>query len=634
MGNENQIKGLNGANLPSIPGAAKKSGEVHSAPQSELPKRENPKQNAPLLFDKKWQNAQAKDLKHNLTTIISGGDKKQSAENHRGNPAQTKAHSSGEKPLPNAPSQPSQANKHQTNEAKNANTHLTEQAKNSSAHLTEQAKNLNTRPTTEQAKNSSAHLTEQTKNLIKHQPEHTRDLNTHRSEQPKTLNTYLPEQAKSLNKHQPEQAKNLLNQTWDSLVNTAKEHRDLATFRDKPKQFWDNVRQMSEIRVVETYVNGKSEPRAVSRYGELFRQMERHGGRLETFLATLPPGERNVFEARYQINRTFGADNLFVGSGIALDRRGDFPVRVFLSQNGKNVELPPHAIISLLNGKNVEISPRSIMNLLNGKNLNSSLPQTISGAPGGDFFGEGIALPENAAIFTNGAVLLNAKSAALLSLSLALYQNIQVMLPLTDVAAEIVPQNQPDDFMPKALNLPNDRLKARASNQAAFENANRSENVLKRTNEGNVAGALINGALTTIDEYRKSRYQAEAPAKIDSTNIGFGFSAGATGAMMGATVGCIVPLAEKSVGEVLGFAASVVVGLTDSGLRSLGVNTLVSVITTGAQIFLTASTSGIQKNAPGESDQKVLNAAGAATFFEEDLRQTIFNRRAASLLSS
>ena len=43
---------------------------------------------------------------------------------------------------------------------------------------------------------------------------------------------------------------------------------------------------------------------------------------------------------------------------------------------------------------------------------------------------------------------------------------------------------------------------------------------------------------------------------------------------MGATVGCIVPLAERSVGEILGFAASVVVGLTDSGLRALGVNTL------------------------------------------------------------
>ena len=712
MGNENQIKPLKVFNLPVNPGEAKKSGETRHAPQTELPKRENPKQNAPLLFDKKWQNAQAKDLKNNLTTMILGGEKKPVAANHHENAPRTTAFSGGEKTLPNAHNQP---NKHQTEQAKNLNTrpaeqtreqtknlnsHQTEQAKTLTEHQTEQGKTLTVRLTeqvktlnthqaeqtktlsthqaeqiktlnthqpeqvktltayqpeqtknltkqpaeqtknlniypTEQAKTLTSRLTEQTKNPDTHQPEQTKNPDTHLTKQAKTLNTYQPEQTRNLNRHQPEQAKNLLNQTWDGLVNNAKEHKDLAAFRDKPKQFWNDVRQMSEIRVVETYVNGKAEPRAVSRYGELFRQLERHGGRLETFLTTLPPGERKVFEARYQMNRTFGASNLFVGSGIALDKRGDFPVRVFLSLNGKNVELPPHAIISLLNGKTVEIAPRSIMNSPDGKIFNFSSPQTVSNAPDGDFFGGEIALLENASIFTNGEVLLNAKSAALLSLSLALYQNISVMLPLTDVAPEIVPQNQPGDLSPKTTNAPNEQIAGRTANRTTLENGKQNVNLSHRTNEANVAGALINGALTTIDKYRKSRYSAAgASAKTDSKNIGFGFSAGATGSMMGATVGCIVPLAEKSVGEILGFAASVVVGLTDNGLRSLGVNTLVSVITTGAQIFLSAASGSTRANQTNESAPKALNAAEAKSLFEDDLRQTIFNRRTTTLLAS
>lgn len=552
MGHGNHIlPTTGGSSVPQDLRDASKGVENQRAAPHENQPPKTPKENAAQLFDKKWQGAKADDLKNNLSNILSGGEK-------------------------NLPKQSGQADKH---ENKHDNRQQTDASKNQSLRqLTEQPKTQTLRQSTDAAKDV----------LNKHQAEQT---------------------GNRLDKALAEPAKNLLNKTWNTLVNAAREHKDLSAFRDQPKQFWKDVRQMSELRVVESFAGGKAEPRVVSRYGELLKQLARQGGGLQSFLSTLPPAERTVFLARHQINQTFGAGELFAGKGFTLDKRGDFPVRVFLSHNGKNVELPPHTILSLLSGGNAD-----------------GLPKDFSAANG--------ALPDSYALFTNGEFLLNTKTAALLGLSLALYQNVAVTLSLTDVTAEILQQNQLlGDFFPTAPNAPIDQSAEGLSNQTAFENSRNGENVLRRASDGNVAGALINGTFATIDEYRKGNYQSDGVSESsDLGNSIFGFSAGATGTMMGATVGCIVPLAEKSVGEILGFAASVVVGLSDNGLRSLGVNTLVSVITTGAQIFLSASS---QTSAPRESSINSLNAASTTVnLFEEDLRQTILNRRQTTLLAS
>lgn len=564
MGHGSNILPVKGGAVPQDLGGAQKGVENTRVSPHENQPPKIAKENAPQLFDKKWHNAKADDLKNNLSNILSGGEK-------------------------------SASNK--SNQARGG-----DENKHENARQTDQPKNQTLKQQTDQTKSLiDKSLTEPAKNLLnKQMPEPAKSL----------LNNSQTQAAKNpLNKLPPEPAKEILNKTWDALVDAAKEHKDLGTFRDKPKQFWNEVRQMSELRLVESFVGGKAEPRVVSRFGELLKQLERQGGGLQNFLSTLSPSERQVFQARYQLNQTFGASEFFAGKGIALDKRGDFPVRVFLSHNGKNIELPPHAILSLLSGGKADGSAQ-------------------------EFSVADLALLENHGLFTNGEVLLNSKSAALLGLSLALYQNIAVSLSLSDVAAETLLQNQLfGELLPKTPNAPVDQSAAKTANASGSENPKNSEIAARRAGEGNVAGALINGTFATIDKYRKGRYQPDGVS--DKSNLGnplFGFSAGATGAMMGATVGCIVPLAERSVGEILGFAASVVVGLTDSGLRALGVNTLVSVITTGAQIFLSASVASPQ-SAPGESAAKTLNAAPAG-HFENELRQTILNRRRTTLLAS
>jgi hypothetical protein len=218
-------------------------------------------------------------------------------------------------------------------------------------------------------------------------------------------------------------------------------------------------------------------------------------------------------------------------------------------------------------------------------------------------------------------------------LGLALCQNINALLTLDEIVQEMfVPKSSPEALAPKTLN---ETMTPRLNTKNSGENSETiNAAATKRAGEMLAAGALINGALATLERYAKVKRQSLdlwADAKADDN--GFRFSAGATGAMMGATVGCVVPLAEKGIGEILGFASSVVVGLTDSGLRSLGANALVSVITSGVQTFLNVSVVSQNGLTAGDAAANTfLNAAQATELIEIDLRDEVFNRRDETLL--
>lgn len=364
---------------------------------------------------------------------------------------------------------------------------------------------------------------------------------------------------------------NIVNQTLDKLINAAQQHTNFAEFNNQSPDFWDRVQQMSDISIVEKYVNGDPEPQAVSRYGEILDKFTRQGGDLNTFLTTLPPGEREVFQARYLLNKTFGADELFVGQGIALDKSGQFVVREFLANNGKQLETPLSTVLGFLSG-----------------NLSEGAAATL---------------------FANGQLLLNAKTAALLSLSLALYQNINSKLPLTEALPQLNPQN--------LLGKTNENGGTRY-----IENTldGTKINLDRRNGENPIAAALINGALVVIDERGKSASVSVNAWVGGEPVIGNPFAAGAMGAMFGAVVGCVVPLSEMNIGTALNFAASVVVGTSERGLRSLSANLLVSdVITNGVQKFLSA---GANILPPERIDPRDL------------LKQQLFNHRTLAYLTS
>lgn len=334
---------------------------------------------------------------------------------------------------------------------------------------------------------------------------------------------------------------NVVNQTLEEIINTVKGHESFKDFKAQSKEFWDQVRQMSDVRVVDKYADGKFESRAVSRYGEILEKFVRQGGQLTAFLNTLSPNEREVFQARHLLNQTLGVDELFIGRGIVIDKNGQFAVRDFLANNGKRLDMPLNTLMSMLGGKGSESSIASL--------------------------------------FTNGQLVLNSKTAALLSLSLALYQNINSTLPLK----EAMPQ-----LLPNLLGKTNENGGMRFV-ENNLENA--KVNIERRSGEAMIAAALINGALVLIDE--RGQLSTISTNSWNGSDASFGniFSAGATGAMLGAIIGCVVPLAETNVGTALGFAATVVIGTCERGLRYLSASLLISdVITSGVQTFLTAAT--------------------------------------------
>lgn len=549
-GAHNHVKLTGGNQLPLVANDRKTDADQKPKKTDEqMPK--HPKADAALLFDKKWNNAQAGERRNNLATMLTT----------RGNIAGGK------------------------NENKSDGKNIEGKTDGKNITVANAAGKLHAK-------------TDSIVNKVVNKPDGETNGNAvvKQSENRKQPVESIANYQKAI-----EQPKNLLGQTWKDLLGQAKQHKDLETFRREPQKFWDDVRKMSELRTVETYVNGKLQPRVSSRYGDLLELLNRltdkndknNGGtaRLANFINSLSSAEKNVFLARHQINRTFGANELFAGRGIALAKNGQFPLQTFLSTSGKNQEFSAAGILSLI---------------------------------GGDLGSEAAAaLLEDGGVFSNAQLLFNGKSSALLGLSLALYQNLDALLSLEEVVPEVP--------LPKTPNEPVVAPAPRLLVKSFSESAETDFAALQiMDGETLAAAALINGALATIEQYdRISRQSLDSLSDLKADDAGFRFSAGATGAMMGATVGCIVPLAEKGVGEILGFASSVVVGLTDSGLRSLGANALVSVITSGVQTFLNLSAAAAQNNLIEDSAANtfMLNTADAASeFAETDLRDSIFGR--------
>ena len=542
MGNNNHILLSVNKHISRISGEERElQTEKNSAHDNEKQSK-NLKENASQLLDRKWQKAQADNVKDKLFSRLpeKSNNKSEKADKHLLKTAEqlqkniNKATEQTEKTLEKAVRQ-LEKNLERSERQLSKNLERTER------HLTQEADKT--------AENLSKNIDNATQQL-------TKDIQ-------QTMRHLADQAGQTFRESSGDNPKDIAKQTFENLFARAKEHGDFKQFRDQPKEFWSQVRQMSEIRVIESFVKGNFEPRAVSRYGELLEIMNRNGGGLDKFLATLPPGEREVFAARYQMDRTFGADKLFVGNGIVLNERGEFALREFLANNGKSADLPLHTILSLLGGDVSALSSADMDLILN-------------------LFQNGLSGKElqllKTALLNGGQILLNADSAALLSMSFALHQNADAMMSLENIVMELL--------MPQ---MSNEKFAAQFAAQHASENAHFAEQAAKRTTEQLFPAALINGALETIEKYQQPVYQTVGLGVNNNSESIFGFSAGATGAIMGATVGCVVPLSEKSAGETLGFAASVVVGLADSGLRSLGANTLLSIVADGVQNFLNAS---------------------------------------------
>lgn len=362
------------------------------------------------------------------------------------------------------------------------------------------------------------------------------------------------------------QTTNDATQSLQNLIGLAREHADFKDFHNRPESFWQSVGRMSEVKILQS---GAGELRLVSRYGELLDQFNARGERLETFLLSLPAAEREVFAARYQLEKTFGAGRLFVGNGITPDKNGNFSLRQFLGSNGKSVDLPLNFAVSMRQS--------------------------------------GLQLGQANSIFA-GQILLNSESAALLGVSLAFYQNLGASVNLQDAVIFTLLQN----FL---ISAEESAATRRPANSLASDAAPR------KIDQPLIVGALINGSIQTINKNSRffDKIDLAAWTGGDAARRP-GFSAGATGAMLGAAIGCLVPLAGTVAGRATGLATSIVIGTAERGLRSIDLNLLISDVVTGAVQTLLDH---LQDNLLNDAVKASLPPAALV----EDLRSNFSNRR-------
>ena len=332
--------------------------------------------------------------------------------------------------------------------------------------------------------------------------------------------------------------------TLDNLIERAQDHPAFEKFRDRPAGFWHDVREMSEVTIEKSVFRGETVTRATSRYAELLDRLQRTGNNLAAFLETLPPRERDVFLARYLMDKILDAGKLLHGAGVELNRQGEFELKTFLQNNNKYAAFSVNTALALAENE-----------LLNQEF--ALVNETQFAEPN----------------------LFNSKSAALLGLSLNLHENINALLTTENLLTQTTA---------------NFKLSGDGKAAAAQPNAdpalkpNRTD---KTNNEPNIIAALFNKALldTANDRKIKNRQQPAAHRRQAIVNRG-SHAAGATGAMIGAAIGCLVPLTADCVSPALNFAASVVIGGSERGLRAANINTAITdIINGGVQILLDAA---------------------------------------------
>jgi hypothetical protein len=303
--------------------------------------------------------------------------------------------------------------------------------------------------------------------------------------------------------------------------------------KDKPKLFEaqpDTINLFDEnnenaAKTLDKKVE-KDESPDISRYEKLVAEMNAKQLSPDEFAETLPPKDREIFKARYQLDQTFGTETL------------------------------PADDINIVQTEQLRIRETA------------ALPKEIQ-----TFSHEGNNLPlENAPPLTSREIAVGAENVVPLSGNTFADSEPKTIEPsdlkFQDKSSQVAVGGNTNPIL-------TDSGTARVVNHnAVSENSSNIAAVVRRDGGAAMGGALISGAFTSIENYKNAESREIGGSNsVGNTDV-YGrsvFSAGATGLMMSAAIGSVIPNSDATVGGVLGFISSVVVGVeADQGLRWLG----------------------------------------------------------------
>ncbi len=333
--------------------------------------------------------------------------------------------------------------------------------------------------------------------------------------------------------------------TWDEMTKLAKGNSDFSQFSQTDLE---GARKISDFDPK----TGKSE------YQNHLEKAKTGGfvddkGYIDPkkYAETLPPAEKNAFLARNQMEKTFGANPLYDGTGATRTPDGKVGVREVLAQNSKVTDLPRHAFVELNDGTQ---KTKTLANIFDGPGVSRS--EIKGGAATGAIISGGLSAVENAGAVWRGektvgdAVLDTTKDTAVGA--------------GTGVATAVA-----ENYAGRAI------TNVIGAGETALGTAAR------RVGGSGVAGALVSGGIATIDnvaKYRNGEISGSRAIGNIAGEVAVGTSSALAGAAAGAALGSIVPGAGTVVGAAVGFAAGY---LADKGLRGLGVDKAIADGVTG-----------------------------------------------------
>ncbi len=314
------------------------------------------------------------------------------------------------------------------------------------------------------------------------------------------------------------------NQNDESFFNALQNQTENARAR---------IIRMSEPHLVEVEIDGRIEMRQISHFDELVQLMKSLNLTPREFAETLPPEEREAFPARFQTSQ------ISIGERPAQTTADKLPLE---NKSLTQSEIRPEKI-------NVQTTQTGTAETLTAQ----TVKENSSGSILQNTLGKAVENPKN--------ILTAEKSFNALSEA-----NLKTASGATNLGAV-------------------ESLNARVLNNQGAENSLIPNTLTKRETGEILGGALINGALTAVGEHENAEIYriGDSPGRGNYYGASAsGFAAGATGSLLSAAIGRVIPGAGTDVGGILGFVSGVVVGVEiNEGLRWLGASNSIS----GTTIF-------------------------------------------------
>lgn len=357
--------------------------------------------------------------------------------------------------------------------------------------------------------------------------------------------------------------------SWNDFLDLISNYPEFSDYQTESNEFWRDLQRFSDSTIFQDenfdetpfleandfdlrrlfQTNDDVETESFSRYDELLSEFKSREIPLDEFVETLPPEEKEFFQTRYQIDEILG-ENPFKPDGVTLTETVQVRIIESAIANDQIEFLPENVQREIREGKTFAVGEDGRIIVI-PRQAESSESDAEIPIPNGETFAPNRLVSEK---IEAGELRPTDKSS-----QIAVGQSNAVVLT--------------------------DNGTSRAVNHNTVDNSSSISSISRRDGGTILGGALISGSFSSIENFKNAESNGVGnPSSIESNNFSGrnSFAAGATGAMMSAAIGSLVPSSDAVISGVVGFISGVVIGVeADQGLRWLSGDRPTAIASTG-----------------------------------------------------